>query len=385
MDLKHRELKRIAQAALNEKRVLTALRQEVKRVFGTSIVVEGRIEQLARRVNERLEVLSQTGREVPSFKTSLMARLANHGEQDVRQMAARVLPERFARKLMFDGSPAVRIQVAKRLPDEQLDEMVKRFPGDDLLKTYRRERELNEEYDASSYFGRLGKADGVKISASPELTDQWYADQARRMVKEYGEYPSRMPRMLERSWHPLAVKRYCASVKATSGVEIDETKLRGAIDDVLSELDDMYVSNEPLKEMIERLKEQVDREELLSEAVMPVLEEKVTDPVENLLEIDAGIAEYVTMAESVFGIKKTTLPSAIRKHCLQESGGRITEVPVLGTLPHGGAFREVDEKALDRYVRCWNEVQSMNGEPLMLNWNVNPRSVDSIGFELVLR
>ena len=45
---------------------------------------------------------------------------------------------------------------------------------------------------------------------------------------------------------------------------------------------------------------------------------------------------------------------------------------------------EIDEKALDMYVEHWNTRQAISGEPLRLNWDVNPRSIDSIGFSTVL-
>lgn len=109
------------------------------------------------------------------------------------------------------------------------------------------------------YGEKLGAA--VKQRPGPELSDQWYETRARKFVQDYGTN-------IEDSWEELAAKRYCASLKSSFGVEVDEKKLVDAIKKQLEERQDRFLAIEPvslarpnLKEIAHRLRiESLDEE-----------------------------------------------------------------------------------------------------------------------------
>lgn len=217
--------------------------------------------------------------------------------------------------------------------------------------------------------------DASKTFAGPELSDRWYSDKASKFIQDYGTN-------IEGGWEHTIVKRYCSSVRATTGVDIDEQKLLGAIMDLNKEREDRALERDELKETLVWLR---SREETIVEHLMPEFVATV-DPVSDLLEsTDKSPQEYIERANEVFGIREATLQRALGKHRMGESNGRDETVPVNGVLPHDGAFRNVDEAALDRYIECWNSRQVMQGEPLQLSWCVHPDAVNKVSFSCILK
>lgn len=278
MRLKLNDLEHLVKDALDNERLAESLRLEVSRVLGPSVITTGVIEEVAAEANDRIDVLMRTGRgNTLAFKTSMFVKLLEHPSAEVRKLAVRALPERFLVRLSRDPNPSVRAAVAHKVPIDTVREMLKRFTGDDELRTIYRQRRLTEVgaalpkelephlhmYDAEP----LG--DAVKQDPGPELSDAWYESRADQFIQDYGT-------VIEDSWEERAARQYCMSVKATSGVDVDEEKLLKTIKDKLEERDDLTLERSAIKETLEYLKRQQERE-MMSTPVMPILEDDVED------------------------------------------------------------------------------------------------------------
>lgn len=385
MKLKLQDLRAIAKQTMQESQVITALRREIREAFGPRMRIDGSIIELSTRVNERLETLERTGAPCDvKMSTSMLVKLAKHKSPVVRQVAARLLPERIAVKLAGDRDPGVREQVAKRAPVGTLVEMCKRFPKDDQLQTIKRERFLHEALGDVVELNQDSKATGDAVRTQVvELSTSWYENQARKLLEDYGEF-TRTPVSIEHNWNPLAVRRYCESVKATSGVEIDQKKLQEAVDKMLQELEERrtccYGS---MKEVRNFLEKEANQDSLMETPMMPVVEEEQHDPLVSLLKNPATDAEYIKFFESMFRVKKADVPAAVRKYRLGEGVTSSTMVPMKAYLPQG-CLNVVTEQVLDRYVEAWNSQQALVGEPLKLDWNADPSDSGCVGFDLEL-
>lgn len=386
MRLRLEELQKVVKRALDEERAVEALRAEVNRVLGPAVIAEGKVEQVAEAANNRIDVLERTGRASRlSFKPSVMSRFLDHTHPEVRKFAARVVPEKFLGRMVNDNNHAVRAAVARRLPLRAVSEMLKKFPKDDEVRVIYRQKRIAEAgikqptvepiaKDPVEDKERLG--DSVKQDEGSELSELWYREKALRFLSDYGTN-------IEDNWEELLARRYAASVKATAGVEIDESKLLKAIKEVLKEREDRALERTALKETVAWLRSQEERE-LLQEAAMPVISEDV-DEVRELLEGNLTPTTYLSQASQLFRIQEATIPAGIRKHRLGERNARQASAPVIGYLPHRGAFRAVDERALDQYCKHWNDRQELQGEPLKLEWSNHPEAINKISFNVVLR
>lgn len=381
--MKLQQLRAVARSTLVEVKATEALRNAMPKVFGPAMRVDGDLKVLARRVNERLDVMERTGNTaIIEIATAVLAPLARNRSAEVRKMVARLLPKNLTTKLCEDRHPAVRAAVARRVPYDALCKMCERFPNDDQLTTIKAERidevlEPVEELDSKA----IGETVMTNVS---ELSKQWYMEAARKLLEDYGEF-TRTPVLAERHWNPKAVARYCASLKASWGVEIDAKKLQEAVDMLLRELDDRRENQygnslSEIKKNLERLVESDDRGKL---PIMPIVAEERTDPVKSLLENRCTNAEYLKFFESMFNVRKSTIPATIRKYRLGEGMSKETFVPMKAQLPHG-VLNEVTEQALNRYVECWNAAVALAGEPLKLGWNIDPANIASVGFDLEL-
>lgn len=386
MRLRLQELQKVVKRTIDEEKAADALKAEVARVLGPSVIIEGKIEQVAEAANERIAVLERTGRASRlDFKPSVVVPFSSHRNAEVRKLAARVLPEKFIGKLATDNNSGVRAIVAARLPLPAVREMMKRFPTDDQLRTTFRNRRLEEaglpkpetQDEPFDMYGEERLGDATKTPPGPELSEQWYKDQASKFMQDYG-------RNIEYAWEERAVSRFASSVKATSLVEIDEAKLLKAIKEAIKEKEDLALERDALKETLAWLKGQEKRELLNETAAMPVISEE-TDPVRELLESNASPSEYIDAANKLFNIRESQLPAAIKKYRLGEENNRRETVPMVGRLPHSRGFRAVDERALDLYTKHWNERQQLRGEPLKLEWNCHPDEAGKIGFQTILR
>jgi len=371
-------LQRVTKQIVDDERAIAALREEIARVLGPAVIVEGKIEEVAAAANDQLEVLNRTGRAGRlNFKTSVLVKFIDHKNAELRKLAARALPERFVHRFSNDRSPTVRLAAARRLPLPEVKAMMRRFSSDDELRVIYNARRLseagikqpkvNDEYFDINGKQRLG--DAVKQDPGVELSDLWYRSRAEQFLTLYGQ-------SVEFNWEETLAHRYVANVKASTGIELDEKKLLKAIKDLIDEQEDRVMERNALKEVVLNLR--------LSESVMPALGEDV-DPVRELVESGLSSETYVNSANVLFSIQEGTLPMGIRKYNLGESNSHEERVPVVGRLPHSGGFRSIDERALDAYCKAWNSRQRLRGEPLQLEWSVHPDAIGKISFNVSLR
>lgn len=373
-----RELQDVVKKTIDEERAVEALRCEIKRVLGPVVVVEGKIEQVIEVANDRLAVLEKTGRFYElNFKPSIVAKFMNHDNAEMRKFAAKTLPKKLVTRMALDKSSIVRAAVATRLPIDAVREMLKRFSTDDELRSIYKRRCLIESglpspavddgylnmYDRE----RLGNA--AQQDNESELSEQWYKEKASKFLQDYGNN-------IEYMWEEMLVRRYASSLRATSHVTIDETRLLQAIKDLIEEKEDRTMERLALKETIDWLH--------TKRSALDIVEEN-EDKVNDLINSGLTSQEYIEQANKIFKIKESTLPQAIRKYRLGEHNRRNVNMPVVGMLPHDHGFRAIDESALDKYCQRWNERQQLQGEPLQLSWSVHPDQFNKISFNVVLK
>lgn len=387
MHLKLDQLAKVVKRTINEEKAAEALKAEIKRVLGPSVIIEGRLEVVAAHANDRLDVLDRTGRiGMLDFKPSVTATFLNYQDAEVRKLAARVCPEKFLGKMTSDKNPEVRAAVAARLQLPAVREMMKRFPQDDQLRTiFRAKRKLLEAGIAKPTVEPMGHdpvedaermGDAARSPETPELSETWYNTQAHRLVRDYN-------RNIEHNWEELAVRRLVSSMKATSGVEIDEDKLMKSIQELIKEKEDNAMERDALKETLAWLEKQ-EEAEMLQEGVLPEIVEDA-DPVEKLIRSGLTAEQYVTEGSKLFRIQEAMLPVGLRKYRISEGNKGQLTVPCIGMLPHGHGFRAVDERALDMFCESWNQRQAMSGEPLRLEWTTHPTDGNKVGFSCILR
>jgi len=388
------ELQAVVKRTLDEERAVDALKQEIKRVLGPAVITEGKLEEVAASANAWIDVLDRTGRSSRfDFLDQVTTSFLDHRHPSVREFAARVVPEKFLGKLVNDPEPKIRHIVASRVPLDTVREMLKRFKNDDELRLIYRRRiatKLHESgitqpkvepmghdptADAEAY-GAAGKT-----ASGPDLSETWYRQAAWRLMHDYG-------RNIEYAWEELAVRRFCSSVKATSLVEIDASKLLKHVKDLIKEKEELAMERNalresPLKSTLAYLEKQAKEEALLEETVLPELNE-VDDPVHKLVESRCTPEQYIEAAKVLFRIQEGHLPMAIRKYRLGEGNTKVTAMPIIGWLPHGGSFRAIDERALDIFCEHWNRRQAADGEPIKIQWTTHPTDLSKLGFSASL-
>jgi hypothetical protein len=387
MRLKLDELQKVVKKTIDEEKAAEALKTEIGRVFGTTVIIEGKLETVVASANDWLDVLDRTGRSSRlAFKPAITSGFLDHRDPEVRKFAARICPESYLPKVMNDRSPEVRAAVAARLQLPAVREMMKRFPQDDQLRTiFRAKKKLFESGVAKPETKPLGvdpvdgkerMGDAARTPEGPELSENWYHQHAMRFLHDYGGN-------IEYAWEDLAVRRFCSSVKATSHVDIDESKLLKSIKELIKEKEDNAMERNALKETLAWLDGR-EEEENLAEGVLPDLSEDV-DPVRDMVEGRLTGEQFIEQASKVFKVQQSMLPLGIRKYRLGEGSARQTLVPCIGMLPHQHGFRAIDERALDAFCEHWSKRQQMAGEPLRLEWTTHPTDVNKIGFTCILK
>jgi len=376
-----KKLHKLVKQALVEEKAVEALRAEVARVMGPAVVVECKLEQLAEAANDRMDVLERTGRDGRlSFNPSVTVRWLNHSHPEVRKFAARVVPARFLPKMMNDRSDVVRAAVARRLPLDSVKEMLKRFPHDDGVRTVLRQKRLDEagipqpkvNNEPFDMYGSKKLGAAVKQSPGPELSDIWYRQLAMKFMQDFGGN-------VEDAWEETTVRRYVASVKNTSLIELDEEKLLGAIKELIEERDEETLQRcSPIKETLDWLRSQ---EDILDESVF---DEGPSDLVEALLSKNIDGQAFLEAANATFNVRSAEMTPALRKHAISEGTLCNRMVPVVGYLPHRHGFRAIDERVLDKYCKVWNDRNSIRGERLGLEWSTHPENDKKISFSIVL-
>lgn len=386
MKLDLKTLQNVVKEAVDAEKATDAFKAEVSRAFGPPVLTEGRLEEVAARANDWLDVLDRTGRTgAVAFRTSVSTRYLDHNDPEVRRFAVRIVPEKFLARMTGDRSPAVRAAVAHRVPLNTVREMIRRFKDDDQLKSIFRGRRIHEAgvpqpkvvplgHDPVDGAERMG--DSSRTDGDTELSEAWYQQHALRMLHDYG-------RNIECNWEELAVRRFASSAKATSGMEIDEAKLLKAIKDVTKEREDRALDRDALKETLAWLEAQ-EETEALAESALPG-DGFGIDPVEQLVSSGLTNEQYVEQGKLLFKVQESTVPNAIRKHRFGEAARTVTRIPCIGYLPSGAAPRAVDERALDRFCEAWSQRQQISGEPFRLEWIGHPESAAKVCFTCILK
>lgn len=395
MRLKLDDLQKVVRKTMDDERASNTLKSEITRVFGTTVVTEGKLESVVASANDWLDVLDRTGRSSRlAFEPAITATFLDYKHPEVRKFAARVCPEKFLAQMVNDKSPAVRAAVANRAPLNTVREMMKRFPNDDQLRSIFRSKKkalvesgvakpevkpmgFDPVESEPSEGGTNAYGDHVRTQDDGlELSEAWYKQNAMKFMHEYG-------RNLEYAWEELAVARFCRSAKATSGFEIDEQKLLKSIKDLIKEKEEMTMERSALKETLAWLEGQ-ERSEALQEGFLPDITEE-TDPVQDLMRAGLTSEQFCEQALTLFKVQQAMLPMSLRKYRLGEGSAKQTFVPCIGMLPHKQGFRAVDERALDSFCEHWSRRQQIEGEPLRLEWTTHPTDTNKIGFTVALR
>lgn len=346
------DLKRVMSQTLAEEKAADALREEISKAFGPPVNTDVKIEIMAEEANDRLDLFERTGRSLSyGVKPSLLLKFSNHPSSEVRRLVSRLLPEGFISRFISDKSSAVIHEIAKRIPLREVKALIKRRSGDDQLLTIYKERLLKE----NSELPRVGETLKGNVKAGlaiPELSDSWYEQMAFNALSDYGvEHGG----PLENSWDETFVKRYCASLKSTTGIECDPERLWSSIQELLKEREEESLLKNKLKSAAKRVFE--------TKNVKPK-----KDSVRDLLEVRCGNAQFVDLFCEIFSVKESSLSGSLFRAQLSE--GKSTEfgIPYYAHLPAGYKFSPLIEKAVDRFVRSWNGIRAQHGDIVRINW-----------------
>lgn len=369
MKLTLKQLRSLAKQTIEENKLVDLFRNEIRNTFGPAIVTEGQsVASIARQVNESLDA-GVSPRVMP--KVSLLVRFSNNDNPEVRKLTARLLPEKFITRLKDDVNEAVRHAVAKRASALVLFEMCRVNPDDDQLQLIRKHRVINEDLDLKAA-AKLSSVSQKNIAI--ELSDEWYENAARKIINDYGEFSYGTPRPIEHHWNPGAVKNFCDHTRVTSGVHIDYEKLQNTVDNMLTSLEKDPIFKGTLVDLLKNLTETVEKEKIN-------VFEIVSEPTQEF-ETNISSLECVKKFEESYNVIKADIPAAIRKYRLGEAFATSTQVPAKVKI---SKLTENVEKSLDKYVHAWNEVQSLRGEPLKIDWCVDPTDASNVCFEMELR
>lgn len=375
MHLKLEKLQTIVKKAIKDEKRGGLLKEEITRVIGPVVVTTADLKLMAETANKHLDVLEKSGKRISPAKTSILLKFIDSSEPEVRRLIARLLPENFAKRLMFDANRSVRLAVAERLTSGLISEMVKKWPNDDQLVSAYKQKKLDEqglpspklhdeEFDVN---GEEPLGDTARYEDHPGLTDAWYDSLARKLVSQCGS-------TIESNWEEKLVDNYVNGHKSF-GYEIDSQKLLDAVYDHLSSRDKKSLQENTLQKIVANLRE----EDVLSMDVMPIITESI-DMVDTLVKSKLSPAEYIQEFENVFSVIKSAVPNVGKKQGINENFARVI-IPSKAVLPVG-SFRSIDEKAIDLYVDSWNRQRQLRNQPYRLSWS--PNGTNKVSFHLGL-
>lgn len=374
MSLHANKLRHIAKDAITVK----ILKESAKKMFGPTFYCNDNIVDVCDKINEFLYECKTEGRIIENeLKTSILLSLKDHSNVAVRKMVVQLLPESFLKKFYDDDSDVVRFYVAQRLSKKELLELKKRHPSDLMIETVLSEKKLSNnlepfelvEKDKADPDYNSGKAQQLSTTKQVndiELSDTWYETAARNILNQYGEFSYGTPRHVERHWNPLAVKRFCASTKATSGVVIDQQKLQDAVDAALEQYDDELESRCcNLAKIKESLQKSVRQQKIDSIPVLQIVED--VDVVDKLLYESLNFREEF---ENLFKVEFKTYKPNIHELCECIELYDFS-VPCSCVSPKS-FIDESSDKAISKYVSRWNSLNESKN--IRLTWNVSDKN-----------
>lgn len=354
MRLKLSDLQQVVKETLQEKKHSDAFCDEIKKVFGPSVIVGSTLESLVETANEHLDVLEYKGHlDTVHFSDKVALEMVNHESAKVRKFVARVLSESVASSLLFDRNASVRIAAAKKSSAKMIKEALRKFPNDVALNDLFEEKKKNK-------VSALAAAAAFKDEDM--LSEEWYDGVARKLIQDYG-------RTLDTTWKTSAVKQFCSSTRATTRLPVDSAKLMKKMNDLISSYETNRAKELGINESLQRL---------------TVESENDQDLVDNLIGENLSPKEFIDRCNNIFNVRYATLPPGIMKYKIRE-GLSLSKIPVSCMLPHNSSPRKIDEIALDTFVDNWNNKQKMMGEPFKLRWDNHPEVMNKITFKVELK
>ena len=373
MLLKLDDLKGVASDVNKELKCLRYLKEVFQLELGYRAIGKT-LHNLARNVNDVLDEKMIIGE--PSHidvKISMLLECLGHPSDEVRKMAGRLLPENLADKAIFlEEEESVIYAMARRASPNALASFLEQNRSDELLFDIAKDR-LNEDVDPERA-KRLQKV--VDFGPSIDIDDFWYQTTAKNIIDEYG-HPIDSP-----IWINRVVKSTCTNMMSMSGVEIDEEKLYKEITDQLTKTDDEILESTSIfAQMIENL----DVDDVLTESYN-VKFEKDSD---SLFESSTN-GEYIEKFETEYKVKYYDVPkSMFISRGLDESmitNQNTISLPGIAYTPHMFCPTERDEKALDRYVKSWNQrVMSRISESLKIKWSMSVEHEGKLSFDIGMK
>lgn len=358
MQLKLNKLQKIVKNVISEEKHVNALKRELTATIGPVVVTEYGLKVMAESANDQLDVMLRTGRRPSTGSVGVLTKFMSSDEPEVRRLVARLLPESFVKKMMLDSDASVRLAAAERLSSCFIKEVLRRYPDDDQLHAVYQQKKIveagialprvvDDEFDIHGD-GPLG--DTARYDDHPGATDVAYDTLAYDFIKQYGLN-------MEGNWEEKSVKNYCHAMNS-QGYDIDEEKFLKKIYDLLDQRNENM-----LKSTATKLRKSED----LDEAVMPILPE-TKDPVVVLFESKNHSDLYMRSFEKLFRVRRGEVDNPGRRFSINESYAKLV-VPRSAELP-SFILREVDEKALDHYVKCWNRRRQQLDQQYFLSWSI---------------
>ena len=375
MRAKLKELRAVVEKAAAKKRIDEALRSEVIRVLGSAVVIDDDNQRLAENVNDRLDVLERTGRAKNlQFKASVLSHYINDSSSEMRRFVARVLPENYVMRMCNDVDPFVMHTVARRSPVRVVKEMYRLHSNDDELAVILEEKKQKEDDDEGYTLNRrrMGDLARPENSQEDELSDVWYAEKAHKLIQDYGGN-------IEGQWEEIAVRRYCSSLRTTSGIEVDGKKLLKHVRDLETAHDDRTLKRYELKEVARQLREGVEFD-VPSECIIDDVSRNL---MSSLTSCERNPSQFIKDVNQIFNVRESVVPAGLRKYCVSEGVSLDTMIPCSAIMPNAGSYD--DERVLDSYVKYWNRLQESRGEPIRIAWVHNPTLQGKVTFTVELK
>jgi len=355
------ELKKIVNDTISQERNNSLLREEIFRIFGPVVNTDIKIELMAEEANDRLNVIERTGKRLKeSIKPSLLMKFSSHPSSEVRKLIVRLLPENLVERFASDKSNTVLYEVAKRLPLREARALAKRHPGDKALYTIYRDRYLLEVAEDL----KAGEILKGAVSCGPaidELSVTWYKTEAAKVLRDYGVSHGGP---IENGWDEVFVKRYCASLKDTTGISCDPDRLYKAIQDQIIQRDNKVLKANELTVESKSSSNPFERKNI----------------VENLLKSNLGSLQFVNEFDAIFNTRVMEENFQNHKYRLIENSYLTLDVPVSAKIPAGYKFSSTLESVFDRYVNSWNNVQAQRGSHVRIDWMPHPKNLNYIQF-----
>jgi hypothetical protein len=109
-------------------------------------------------------------------------------------------------------------------------------------------------------------------------------------------------------------------------------------------------------------------------------EEMLESTLKGLLTSSISQQHFVSTFNEIFDVKQSFLPPTIRKY-VSSSG---MSLPVKATIPNNESAVLI-ERALDSYVKNWNDQQALRGDPIKISWSYDQMNTNKVSFSAELR